>query len=188
MINGMATWMLMGEATPREIPEERLLLPMDEEAFRAFYDRTARPLWAYLSRMTRDAELAEDILQETYYRFCRAGATHESEDHRRNSLFHIATNVLRDHVRKQRFLQVPLEESSAEVLADGTDERIDIGRALAELEPKQRQIVWLAYAQGASHAEIAAICGVREKSVRTILFRARRKMAALLGRAKGGQA
>ena len=41
-------------------------LQVDEEAFRAFYDRTARGLWAYLSRITGDRQLAEDLLQEAY--------------------------------------------------------------------------------------------------------------------------
>ena len=41
---------------------------MDEEAFRLFYQRTSRSLWAYLSRMSGDRQLADDLLQETYYR------------------------------------------------------------------------------------------------------------------------
>ena len=59
---------------------------MDADTFRAFYDRTARGLWAYLARITGDRQLADDLLQETFYRFLRAAATHESETHRRNSL------------------------------------------------------------------------------------------------------
>ena len=73
---------------------------MDEDTFRAFYARTARALWAYLSRMTGSPDLADDLLQETYYRFLRAHAPHESDAHRRNSLFRIATNLARDGRRR----------------------------------------------------------------------------------------
>src|SRR5262252_9417291 len=73
---------------------------MDEETFRAFYDRTARGLWAYLARVTGDRQLADDLLQETFYRFIRANSAHDSEAHRRNSLYRIATNLARDTRRR----------------------------------------------------------------------------------------
>jgi len=41
-------------------------LQMDQDSFRSIYERTARPLWVYLSRKTGDAQLADDLLQETY--------------------------------------------------------------------------------------------------------------------------
>ncbi len=69
---------------------------MDEDTFRAFYDRTARGVWAYLARVTGDRQMADDLLQEAFYRFLRADATHDSEAHRRNSLYRIATNLARD--------------------------------------------------------------------------------------------
>ena len=47
------------------------------------------------------ARLADDLLQETFYRFLRAAATHESEAHRRNSLYRIATNLARDAAAPQ---------------------------------------------------------------------------------------
>ena len=77
---------------------------MTEEAFRAFYDRTARSVWAYLVRLTGDRTMADDLLQDTYYRVLRAGAAHESEAHRRNTLFKIATNLARDAHRRRRVL------------------------------------------------------------------------------------
>jgi RNA polymerase sigma-70 factor (ECF subfamily) len=155
---------------------------MGEDEFRSFYERTARPLWSYLSRLTGDRQKADDLLQETYYRFYRAGTKHESESHRRNSLFNIATNLVRDAARRGRryeevALQVEPETPSAE---KQVAIRTDVARALQRLEPMQREILWLAYAQGASHEEIAEIVGVRAISVRTLLFRARKKMAALL--------
>lgn len=153
---------------------------MDEEAFRAFYERTARPVWAYLTRITGDAQLADDLLQEAYYRFYRAGATFESESHRRNSLFRIATNLARDSGRKRRRgIDVPLPEE-IESTDNSAEPRTDLARALSRLKPLQRQILWLAYAQGSSHDEIAEIVGLSRKSIKSLLFRARRKLAELL--------
>jgi RNA polymerase sigma-70 factor (ECF subfamily) len=185
------------------MPETRdlagALSAMGEDEFRQFYERTARPLWAYLSRITGDRQQADDLLQETYYRFYRAGARHESESHRRNSLFHIATNLVRDAGRRaRRHHDVPLEEdesmgaaprSAAPTPEQEVATRTDLSRAMEKLDPVQRELLWLAYAQGASHEEIAEIVGVRPVSVRTLLFRARRKLAALLtgGPAEGAQ-
>lgn len=164
------------------------LTAMGEEEFRRFYERTARPLWAYLSRVTGSREQADDLLQEAYYRFYRAGARHENEAHRRNSLFRIATNLMRDAARRgQRCEEVPLEDEGLFSIATSAPApelqatmRTDLQRAMEKLEPVQRQMLWLAYGQGASHEEIAGIVGLRAISVRTLLLRARRKVAALL--------
>ena len=178
---------VMRETTLSDLERERVAVasaPMDEETFRAFYDRTARQVWAYLERVTGDAQLADDLLQETYYRFCRARASHEDESHRRNSLFRIATNLARDNVRRARGGRM-IELAEDEQLVDaGTADRVarrtDVRRALARLSPSQRVMLWLAYAQGSSHDEIAATLGLTRGSVKTLLFRARRKMARLL--------
>jgi RNA polymerase sigma-70 factor (ECF subfamily) len=170
---------------------DRGLTRMGEDEFRAFYERTARPLWAYLSRLTGDRQRADDLVQEAYYRFYRAGARHESEAHRRHSLFQIATNLARDEARRgRRRDEVPLDEEGNEGPPPASPSplperqaalRTDLSRALLRLEPTQREILWLAYAQGASHEEIATLVGVRAVSVRTMLLRARRKLATLLG-------
>jgi len=153
---------------------------MDEETFRAFYERTARPVWSYLVRITGNAQLADDLLQEAYYRFYRAGTVYESESHRRNSLFRIATNLARDSGRRQRRgIDVPIPENLRMIDAR-PDQRTDLARALAKLKPLQREILLLAYAQGSSHAEIAEIVGMSSKSIKSLLFRARRKLAELL--------
>src|SRR4029077_2586323 len=89
---------------------------MDEDSFRVFYERTARPVWAYLSRMTGDPRMADDLLQETYYRFLRAAVTCDDDAHRRNYLFRIATILVRDLRRRPRVDQVPMQGR-----ADATD-------------------------------------------------------------------
>jgi RNA polymerase sigma factor (sigma-70 family) len=74
-------------------------------------------------------------------------------------------------------------ESSPITLDAGASERLtDFTRAMAELKPRERAMLWLAYAEGATHREIAATLGLGEGSMKTMLFRARRKLAILLGR------
>jgi RNA polymerase sigma-70 factor (ECF subfamily) len=166
-----------------EAADADVALQMDEDAFRAFYDRTARVLRAYLSRVTGDAHLADDLLQETYYRFLRARSGYQSEAHRRNALFRIATNLVRDrHRRAQHGIPVPLidEPASAVDPAARVERRSDLRRAMSQLRPRDRALLWLAYAQGSSHREIAECTGLRTASVKLLLFRARRRLAGLL--------
>ena len=62
------------------------------------------------------------------------------------------------------------------------ERRLDLTRAMARLKPRDRAMLWLAYAQGASHREIAEVVGVGQASVKPLLFRARKKLAGLLTR------
>lgn len=160
---------------------------MTEEAFRAFYERTARPVWGYLSRLTGDPAVADDLLQETYYRFLRSNAAYESEVHRRNVLFKIATNLARDAQRRKRVLPFFVQNDDVDVaarddLAGQVERTTDVTRAMNELKPRDRAMLWLAYAEGSSHEEIATVMGVKTGSVKLLLFRARRRLATILGR------
>ena len=156
---------------------------MDEETFRAFYDRTARPVWTYLSRLSGDSQAADDLLQETYYRFLRVRTSWDSEAHRRSYLFRIATNLVRD--RHRRSVASPTVQLGDRDMAGGADagaadRRADLDRAMARLRPRDRALLWLAYGVGQPHTEIASALGVKTGSVKLLLFRARRKLAGLL--------
>jgi RNA polymerase sigma-70 factor, ECF subfamily len=159
---------------------------MDSDAFAGFYERSARPLWAYLARVSGDPALADDLLQESYIRFLAADAPRADVDGEvaaRRYLFRIATNLLRDHWRKPKTTaieDVSEEHFRAPDTSDADDTRVLLGPALLALKPRERQLLWLAYAEGYSHREIAAITGLASASVRLLLFRARRRAAHLL--------
>lgn len=165
---------------------------LDEEEFRAFHGKTARPLRAYLVRLCRDRALADDVLQEAYLRFLSASLPVVCDDsHRRNYLYRIATNLLRDHFRRQKARgDVDWTDTIDETaMADDRtaaqfQARHDVTRELDRLKPKERQLLWLAYVERFSHKEIAEIVGFTPGSVRPLLFRARQKLAELL-RARG---
>ena len=166
---------------------------MDEDTFRAFYDRTARPLWAYLARITGDRQAADDLLQECYYRLLRARVVHDDESHRRHYLFKIATNLARDGYRRKasapEIAAASSDVDAADPVSTGRAEaRLDLTRAFGRLKRRERELLWLAYAQGSSHAEIGAALGLKTGSIKPLLFRARHKLAGLLrGESPGGR-
>jgi RNA polymerase sigma-70 factor (ECF subfamily) len=163
--------------------EDHVLLDMDEDAFRGFYERTSRPLWAYLARVS-DPSAADDLLQDTYYRFLRSRADYESEAHRRNALFAIATNLARDRVRRRRVDPVVAADRQPDDVAlaapAAPDVRHDLRRAMKQLPARERGLLWLAYGQGFTHQEIAGALGLSVASIKPLLFRARHRLAALL--------
>ena len=167
-------------------------IDMDEDAFRTFYDLTSSGVWAYLSHATGDPHAADDLLQETYIRFLGARRRWESDAHRRNYLFRIATNLAHDRHRRNRLRRAePFDETRGpgegepNAAGVGYEQRVDLRRALARLSPRERQMLWLAYAEGSSHQEIADTLGLRAGGIRVLLFRARRKLAALLEARRG---
>jgi RNA polymerase sigma-70 factor, ECF subfamily len=157
---------------------------MTEEAFRAFYNQTSRAVWMYLARTTGDSRMADDLLQETYYRFLRSTTTFASDDHRRHYLFRIATNLARDQRRRPQLHTAVSEDPPHEHRTSDHGNRvvahIDLARAMEQLKPRDRSLLWLAYAQGFSHEEIAQTLGVKAASLKALLFRARRRLALLL--------
>lgn len=159
----------------------------DNDAFAAFYARSARPLWAYLVRASADPALADDLMQESYVRFLCAerapSLATDGESAARLYLFRIASNLLRDHWRRPRASSIdelPEQLFAAADQAAHADSQILLAPALNRMKPRERQLLWLAHAEGYSHREIAAIMGLATPSVRLLLFRARRKIAALL--------
>jgi RNA polymerase sigma-70 factor (ECF subfamily) len=153
---------------------------MDSDAFAGFYERSARPLWAYLARASADPALADDLMQESFVRFLCASLHEEGEVASRRYLFRIATNLLCDHWRRPR--QTSIEEIPEELFASSADSgQTDLlGPAFAAMRPRERQLLWLAHAEGYTHREIAQITGLASASIRILLFRARRRIASLL--------
>jgi RNA polymerase sigma-70 factor (ECF subfamily) len=159
---------------------------LSEEEFERFYSRTADGLWAYLRRLGGDGALADDVLQECYVKFLGHARPGSDERERRAYLYRIATNLMRDRWRQSRREILGLasflgrwEERGRE--ADASL-RMDLESAFERLQPRERAILWLAYVEGYDHREIAGIVGVKEGSVRVLLFRARKNAARELAR------
>lgn len=160
---------------------------MDEATFEILYEETARLLWSYVYRVSGNAALADDILQETYYRFLRASRMDMDKAQTKSYLYRIAGNLLRDHWRGKKrdglFTDtVNQETATASATTEITQStmNVDLERRFGELKPQERALLWLAYVEGNEHKEIARMLGLKEKSIRVLLFRARQRLSALL--------
>jgi RNA polymerase sigma-70 factor, ECF subfamily len=155
---------------------------MDEQQFQALYAATARPIHAYLIGITGQRDIADDVLQETYFRFLQRHPAGLLPDQTRPYLFRIATNLLRDRWRARHEAQWPegFDPGHANDHANDMDAQLDIRRVMQALKPRERQLLWLAYVEGMSHQEIATATGLAAVSIRPLLFRARRRAASLL--------
>lgn len=155
---------------------------MDDAIFEKIYGETARPLWAYIARVSGNRAAADDILQEAYMRFLRSPPRQATMSEARPYLYKIATNLIYDHFRR-----IGRESSSAaeienlsEAASDHTGQDSEMMLFFAMLKRQERVLLWLAYVEGYEHSEIASIMKLSSMSVRVLLFRARRKLAGLL--------
>lgn len=154
---------------------------MDEPAFEAFYRKTAGGIWSYIYRMTGDAAMADDLLQKTFFRFIRSNPGITNQDHLRRYVYKTATNLVFDHFREtKRERTRAIEWMPAEVRPDRGDLRHDMARVFSDLKPQERALLWLAHVEGNSHEEIAEAIGVKSKSIKVMLFRARKRLGEML--------
>ena len=157
---------------------------LDEAAFVEVHRRVARPLWAYLRRMTGSSAQADDLLQEAFTRLLVQTSPPVDEAAQRAWLFRVASNLAIDAMRRGRreVATEPADElRSPAPSGPGRDPILarEMGRAFGRLDVKERALLWLAYVEDATHRDIAGALGLRESSVRVLLFRARKKLAGV---------
>ena len=181
LLNSAELSVASGESDARAADKPIGVPSLGEAEFRAFYESTAPQLRGYLRRVLDDPGVADELLQESYLRLLSAARIPAEEAHRKNYLFRIATNLMRDHFRSAR----PSTPEIPEIVsrAGSPDEfvrRRELGQLLLELKPRERELLWLAYVEGYRHDEIAESLNCRTTSIRPMLFRARQRLARLL--------
>ena len=158
----------------------------DEAVLAAIYEERRAELYAFLVGMTRDAEVAEDVLQDTFLRLVREARAGRLPDQVRPWLYRTAANAAIDRGRRGaallRLLPRLLERSDpprpeSEYLRSERD--AELHAALAHLAPDRRAALLLA-ARGFSGAEVAGLLGRSEGATRTLLCRARLDLRAVL--------
>jgi RNA polymerase sigma-70 factor (ECF subfamily) len=158
----------------------------NSDALETLYDRHASVVLGLLLKIIEDRPLAEDVLQETFWRVWQSASTYQPERGSFTSwLFRIARNLAIDafrrrNVRPQALNSIQEDEPILEQIPDTGAEVLEqvrvsiqnqqIRKSLASLPGAQRQVIELAYFYGMTRQEIAQATG---EALGTIHTRAR---------------
>jgi RNA polymerase sigma-70 factor (ECF subfamily) len=135
----------------------------------------------YARALTRDAEIADDLVQDTLVRALRSEHLFHGGDIR-SWLYTILTNLNRNRLRSlaRRPATSPIDENDAPDASGPEAGGRDIERALADLAEEQRSALLLVVLEGLSYREVAEAQGVPIGTVMSRLARARLQIKAYL--------
>ena len=146
------------------------------------FERHHRALYGFLFRMTSQRESSEDMVQNVFYRMLRYRNTFQGSGDFKTWMYHLARNVLKDHLRKNK-------GNAGQSSAEGLEGRIGGGpspvdliekkqewkallNAMEDLSPENREILILSRFQDLRYHEIARIMDMTEGAVRVRVHRA----------------
>ena len=149
--------------------------------FRASVEAAIPALRRYARALTRDAELADDLVQDTLVRALRSEHLFHGGEVR-SWLYTILTNLNRNRLRSlaRRPTLTPIEDNDAPDMAGPEAGGRDIERALATLVDDQRTALLLVVLEGLSYREVAEVQSVPIGTVMSRLARARMQIKSYL--------
>ena len=166
----------------------RRVLDGDPRAFTLLVDRHLQPCLRFATRMLGNRQDAEDVTQEALLRAYRAIATYDAAGNFRTWLFAILVNRCRTSLlQRSRYVRRVLTDDDALLGATAVDRsgatelRIEIERAVAQLEPDQREAFLLKHVEQLGYDEMAAVTGAGVSALKMRVKRACERLQELLG-------
>jgi RNA polymerase sigma factor (sigma-70 family) len=166
----------------------------DPAAFDAAFDAWRGPLWGFLLRLSGRAEVAEELLQETFVRLAGHARDLRPDTNLRAWLFTVARNLYRSHRRWAWLDGQRLAELAAHVVHGAPPTPLEaaaasqagraVEAALAAMAPANREVALLVLVERMEPAEAAAVLGLKPDAVRQRLARARQSISEALGGAR----
>lgn len=160
----------------------------DEFAFVGLYNRFKGPVFAFCFKMLMSREQAQDVMQETFLR------VYENRDRLlksasfRSWLFTIARNQCLNQIRTggrqvnvgQEVLERTATTETPFTQMDKSEQVEFVSTFLGKLKPEYREVLVLREYQNLSYEEIAAVTRNSLSSVKSRLFKARKKLAEVM--------
>ncbi len=173
------------------------VLDGDVNAFETLVKEYEKNVYNLALRMTGNSEDAADMSQEAFIKAYNSLSSFRGDSKFSVWLYRIVSNVCLDYLRSRTRkptvslstenddgeeveLDIADESQSPELLLDRSLTRDAVRRGLAALPPDHREILLLREIQGLSYEEIAAALGLEAGTVKSRIFRARKKLCSFL--------
>jgi RNA polymerase sigma-70 factor, ECF subfamily len=159
----------------------------DREAFELLYRRYVRPLFGLALRRLGDRGHAEDAVQEAFAAIWRSASTYRPERGAAGGwLYTVARNAIVDRLRRNGLApdaelpELVSREPGPSEKAEDSYVSWRVHRALEELQPREREVIELAYWSGMSQSEVADYLGLPLGTVKTRTRSGLARLASLL--------
>lgn len=176
---------------PDDSPSDAELLARvgerDREAFEILYGRYVRPVFGLALRRLGDRGHAEDAVQEAFAAIWRSASTYRPERGAAGGwLYTVARNAIVDRLRRNgptvdaELPELASSEPGPARRAEDSDVAWRVHRALEELQPREREVIELAYWSGMSQSEVARYLHLPLGTVKTRTRSALARLASML--------
>ncbi|PIC56766.1 RNA polymerase sigma factor SigX [Sporosarcina sp. P12(2017)] len=158
---------------------------MDDSVFQRLYEDYNRDVFNFLTYLTRNRGVAEDLMHEVYVRVLKSYGRFEGKSTEKTWLFAIAKNVSIDYFRKQSTInkhanihfdweteQLASTDRLPEHLIEADEEQKQVLEALHTCTGDQKMVILMRFFQDLSVAETAEVLGWTESKVKTTQHRA----------------
>jgi RNA polymerase sigma-70 factor, ECF subfamily len=178
-----------GRSNADDVALIRRMADADETALGALYDRWFRSLYSLVFHLLKDADEAEDVVEETFWQAWRKASSYEpSRGAVSTWLLTIGRRKALDRIRAKKrhkedpigndgaFADLPSTDPNPSEDLEGSELREHVRLALNELPEEQRQVLQLGYFRGMSQSEIADFTGQPLGTVKTRMRLAMQKL------------
>lgn len=159
----------------------------DYTALEQLYRAYERPVYTLARRLTKSADDAEDVLQETFLEVCRSLRQWRGDGSLWGWIRTIAASKALMRYRREKLREwEPLEDGvGAGGRAEDVPLQLDLEAALARLPERSRAVVWMHDVEGYTHEEIAELMGMTTSFSKSQLARAHDRLRRWLGAGVG---
>lgn len=167
----------------------------DVEKLGLLFHRYSGRLFGFFYRMLGDAVTSEDLVQNVFMRMLKYRHTYSETGNFEAWAFHLARNIHKDHVRKNKRYHWHEDMSSwegklketnnQEVQTVRSDELSTLESAMRTLVPEKRELLELTRFQKMKYDQVAQLLGVTESAVKVRVHRTLKELREVYLRLDG---